>query len=127
MPAGDPFPPRQQEEIRRSIRLARETSSLPVSVYVGALAGKPRETARRLHAKLPDAASAVLVAVDPTDRQVEILTGAEVRRRLDDRSCALAAMSMTSAFQVGDLAGGIADGVRVLAEHARAPRERTAG
>ena len=127
MPAGEPFPPRQQEEIRRAIRLARETSGLPVSVYVGALAGRPRETARRLHAALPEAGRTVLVAVDPTDRQVEILTGSEVRMRLDDRSCALAAMSMTSAFQVGDLAGGIADGVRVLAEHTRAPRARLAG
>jgi hypothetical protein len=123
VPAGDPFPPRQQEEIRRAIRLARQTSDLDVSVYVGALTADPRATAHRLHAGLPAPASAVLVAVDPTERRVEVLTGADVRMRLDDRSCALATMSMTSAFEVGDLSGGIADGIRVLAEHTRTPRE----
>ena len=63
----------------------------------------------------------MLVAVDPAARRLEIVTGGEVRRRLDDRSCALAAVSMTSAFEAGDLAGGIGHGVRSLAEHARTP------
>ena len=49
-----------------------------------------------------------LVAVDPGARRVEVVTGPEVRRRLDDRAAALATMTMTSAFQAGDLAGGIA-------------------
>jgi hypothetical protein len=31
-------------------------------------------------------------------------------------------MSMTSSFGAGDLAGGIVDGLRTLAEHARQPR-----
>nr|MBA3233637.1 DUF5130 domain-containing protein [Propionibacteriales bacterium] len=35
---------------------------------------------------------------------------------------ALAAMTMTSAFQAGDLAGGLASGVLALAENAQAPK-----
>jgi uncharacterized membrane protein YgcG len=31
-------------------------------------------------------------------------------------------MTMTSAFQAGDLSGGIANGVLALAEHARVPK-----
>ena len=58
----------------------------------------------------------MLVAVDPGARRVEVVTGSEVRRRLDDRAAGLAAMTMTSAFQAGDLAGGIASGVLALAE-----------
>ena len=41
---------------------------------------------------------------------------------LDDRSCALAALTMTSQFGMGDLSGGIVNGLRTLAEHARHPR-----
>jgi uncharacterized membrane protein YgcG len=123
VPAGDAFTARQQDDVVRAIRLARKQSQLPVSVYVGSLEGDARATAQRLHAALGDAAAtAVLVAVDPGARRLEIVTGSAVRRRLDDRAASLAAMTMTSAFQAGDLSGGIANGVLALAEHAHAPK-----
>jgi hypothetical protein len=122
VPAGEAFSERQQSDIERALRFARQESDLPVSVYVGSLEEEPRPAAQRLHANLPEPANAVLVAVDPAVKRLEIVTGAEVRRRLDDRSCALAAVSMTSSFAAGDLTGGIVHGVRTLAEHARAPR-----
>lgn len=123
MPTGEAFSERQHEEIVRAIRQARQESGLPVSVYVGELTGEPRAAAARLHGALgADMDRAVLVAVDPTARSLEIVTGRESARHLDERACALASMSMTSAFQGGDLAGGIVTGVRMLAEQARAPR-----
>ncbi len=107
----------------RAIRLARQQSQLPVSVYVGTLEGDSRATALTLHGALgEEAVRTVLVAVDPGARRVEIVTGSEVRRRLDDRAAGLAAMTMTSAFQAGDLAGGISSGVLALAEHTQTPR-----
>ena len=123
MPAGDAFSERQQQEVVRAIRLADQQSQLPVSVYVGTLEGDSRGTALQLHGALgEEAPGSVLIAVDPGARRVEIVTGAEIRRRLDDRAAGLAAMTMTSAFQAGDLSGGIANGVLALAEHAHAPR-----
>jgi len=122
VPAGEAFSARQQDDVVRAIRIARQQSQLPVSVYVGSLDGDSRATALQLHGALgADAPRTVLVAVDPGARRVEIVTGPEVRRRLDDRASALAAMTMTSAFQAGDLSGGIASGVLALAEHAHAP------
>ncbi len=123
MPAGEAFTARQQEDVVRAIRLAKAQSELPVSVYVGALEGDSRATALQLHAALGAGSDdTVLVAVDPGARRVEIVSGPGARRRIDDRGAGLAAMSMTSAFQAGDLAGGIASGVLALAEHARPPR-----
>lgn len=123
MPAGDAFSERQQDDVVRAIRLARKQSQLPVSVYVGTLEGDSRAMALQLHHALgAEADQSVLVAVDPGARRVEIVTGTAVRRRLDDRSAGLAAMTMTSAFQAGDLSGGIANGVLALAEHAHAPK-----
>lgn len=123
MPAGEAFSARQQDDVIRAIRLARQQSQLPVSVYVGALDGDSRAAALRLHGALGDAAAqSVLVAVDPGARRVEVVTGSEARRRVDDRAAALATMTMTSAFQAGDLAGGISSGVLALAEHAHVPR-----
>lgn len=123
MPAGEAFTARQREEIERAIRFATRDCGLRFSVYVGGLGDQSRTQAERLHAALgADAPVAVLVAVDPGARRLEIVTGAEARRRLDDRSCTLAAASMTSAFLAGDLVGGIVHGVQMLAEHARVPR-----
>ncbi|MGH8971054.1 MAG: DUF5130 family protein [Actinomycetes bacterium] len=128
MPAGDAFSQRQSDDVVRAVRLARQQSDLDVSVYVGALEGDTRAMALRLHGALGDRAPVgVLVAVDPGARRLEIVTGREVRRRLDDRSAGLAAMTMTSAFQAGDLSGGIANGVLALAEHAHAPRSLHTG
>lgn len=123
MPAGNGLSQRQQEYVVRAIRLARQQSQLSVSVYVGTLEGDSRGMAQQLHGALgPNAATSVLVAVDPGARRVEIVTGPELRRRLDDRAAGLAAMTMTSAFQAGDLSGGIANGVLALAEHAHGPQ-----
>ena len=128
MPAGEAFSERQNDDIVRAIRLARQESDLPVSVYVGTLEGDPRDLAMLLHGALGAAADqSVLVAVDPGARRLEIVTGKGVRRRLDDRSAGLAAMAMTSAFQGGDLSGGIASGILSLAEHAHTPRSLHTG
>jgi uncharacterized membrane protein YgcG len=123
VPAGEAFSERQNDDIVRAIRLARQQADLPVCVYVGTLEADTRAAALRLHGALgAEATRSVLVAVDPGARRLEIVTGRDVRRHLDDRSTGLAAMAMTSAFQAGDLSGGIANGVLALAEHARTPR-----
>jgi uncharacterized membrane protein YgcG len=60
----------------------------------------------------------VLLVVAPGQRRVEIVTGPRVRRRVPDRVCALAVLSMTTAFSGGDLAGGIVDALRQIADSA---------
>lgn len=122
MPAGEPFTSRQTQELSRAVRLARERSGLDFSLFVGRVedaldGGEPRRAAERLHAALGERApGAVLVVVDPAVRRIEVVTGARARLRLDDRSCALAALSMSSAFAGGDLTGGIVNGLRQLAD-----------
>jgi uncharacterized membrane protein YgcG len=123
VPAGDAFNQRQTEDITGAIQFARQESDLDVSVYVGTLTGDSRAGANRLHAALGQRGEhAVLVAVDPAARALEIVVGSGLRYRLDDRASALAALAMTTSFSAGDLSGGIVNGVRQLAEHARAPR-----
>lgn len=123
MPAGDAFSGRQLESIERALRQAEQTSGLRYSVFVGDTDSDPRAAGRRLLGALDAAADThVVVVVDPTHRDLAILAGTRAAYHLDDRATALAAMSMTSSFQAGDLTGGIVDGLRTLAEHARQPR-----
>src|SRR4051812_6953292 len=129
VPSGEgnePFSDGQVREISRACGRASTESGLHYSVYIGPVEGDVRDHAERLHAALgADAGRGVLVLVAPQDRQLEIVTGKESSRRLSDRACALAALSMTTAFAGGDLVGGVVTGLRMLSE--ASGRELTAG
>ena len=121
--ARDGLTPRQQERIAHAVSVCRSENGLDVSVLVGDLdlpeLSQFRSAAERLHAALGERATgAVLLVVAPGQRKVEIVTGPGVRRRVPDRVCALTILSMTSAFTGGDLATGIIDALRQIADAA---------
>jgi hypothetical protein len=126
VPSGEPFTDDQLREISRACGTATAETGLLYSVFVGPVEGDVRDHAERLHAALgPRATAGVLVLVAPGERQLEIVTGKQSSRRLSDRACALAALSMTTAFSGGNLVGGIVTGVRMLSE--ASGRELTSG
>ena len=113
-----PFTTRQLLRLDKALRTADSSTGLTFSVYVGDLAEPARDTAERLHRQLTSPADAVLIAVSPGQRRLEIVTGAQARKRLSDRDAKLAALSMVAAFGGGDLAGGIILGLDQLVTHA---------
>jgi hypothetical protein len=113
-----PFTTRQLLRIDEALRLADQSTGLIFSVYVGDLDEPVRGHAEKLHAQLAEPARAVLVAVSPNQRLLEVVTGAEARKRIPDRSAKLAALSMAAAFSGGDLAGGVVSGLAQLADQA---------
>jgi hypothetical protein len=116
-----PFTTRQLLRIDEALRAADATTGLTFSIYVGEILEPVREGAEKLHATLANPGNSVLVAISPDQRQLEIITGSQARKRLADRDCKLAALSMAAAFGGGDLAGGIVSGLSQLAEHAGKP------
>ncbi len=120
VPAG-PFTPKQLARLDEALTLSSRETGVQFSLFVGALGATPRRTAEDLHAGLGAAANSVLVAVSPGERRLEIVTGEQTAKRLPDRSCALAALSMTSSLTGGDLVGGIVNGLRMLADQAGKP------
>ena len=133
VPAGDqgyglemdtevsPLSPGQRSDLKRIVARARSICGFGFGVYVGPLADG-RTSAVVQHAALPDPASAVLVAVDPSAHSIEIVTGVNAAVALDTRACELATLAMKSCFGADDLVGGLREGVNLLAEHARAPK-----
>lgn len=120
--ADAPFSPVQLARLDEAVTLGSAESGLYFSVYVGQLDVPTRGHAQRLHTQLgPIATRAVLCAVSPGQRVLEIVTGDESSLRLSDRSCALAALSMTAAFSSGDLTGGIVTGLRMLTDRSGHP------
>ena len=113
-----PFTTRQLLRLDEALRLADSSTGLTFSVYVGELDEPIRGHAEKLHSQLAQPGASVLIAVSPNQRALEIVTGGDARRRLPDRTCKLAALSMAAAFGGGDLAGGIVSGLAQLADHA---------
>jgi hypothetical protein len=101
-----------------ALRVADRSTGLTFSVYIGELVEPVRHHAQVLHGQFDDPDRSVLLAISPNQRLLEIVTGATARKRILDRDCELAAMSMASAFSGGDLGGGIVAGLAQLAAHA---------
>lgn len=113
-----PFTTRQLLRLDEALRVADQQTGLIFSVYVGDLTEPVREAAQGLHRQIEGAPRAVLVAVSPNQRVLEIVTGSEARKRISDRDAKLAALSMAASFAGGDLAGGVLAGLDQLATHA---------
>jgi Domain of unknown function (DUF5130) len=109
--------------VDEALRLADASTGLTFSVYIGDLGENSRDAAENLLGQLVDPDSSVLIAISPNERVLEIVTGSVARRRVLDRDAKLAALSMSAAFNGGDLGGGIVAGLAQLADHAgRRPR-----
>jgi hypothetical protein len=121
---GEGFTSAERHEIDKAIRDAETLCRYEFSVFVGRADGESRPFAERLHAALVAPERSVLVLVDPSAKLLEIVTGSEARRDLDDAEVRLATLTMQSAFTAGDLVGGVTRGVLQLAEHARRPELR---
>jgi hypothetical protein len=97
---------------------SRETG-LRFTLYIGDLGKRTRVRAEEMHAASgSDPAHSVLLALSPGQRVIEVVTGSAAARRLPDRACALAVLSMTTSFAGGDLVGGIVNGLRQMSDQA---------
>jgi hypothetical protein len=113
-----PFNTRQLLRLDEALRVADQQTGLTFSVYIGDLDEPVRDSAEQLHKRISHPETAVLVAVSPNQRVLEIVTGHEARKRISDRDAKLAALSMAASFAGGGLAGGVLSGLDQLATHA---------
>lgn len=120
-----PFAFRDLARIDEALTMASRETGLFITLYVGDLGSDTRATAEDLHGRSgEDPSSSVLVALSPGQRVLEIVTGTAAARRLPDRACALAVLSMTGRLGSGDLVGAIVNGLRQLSDAAGHPSNR---
>jgi hypothetical protein len=118
---GDGFTSGQRHQIDKAIRGAETICRYEFSVYVGHSEGDPREFAERLHGALVAPDRSVLIMVDPFARALEVVTGAEARRELEDHEVRLAVAEMQSELALGEITGALVRGIHMLAAYARKP------
>ncbi|RJQ92332.1 DUF5130 family protein [Amycolatopsis panacis] len=117
-PPDTPFSVQQLARLDEALTFASRETGLAFSVYLGDLAEDTRAEAERLHASTADPRDSVLVAVSPTQRAIEIVTGQRAHLRLPDRGANLAVASMVASFKEGDLVGGLVNALRMLSDQA---------
>jgi hypothetical protein len=114
-----PFSPGQLARLDEALTLSTRTTGIEFAIYLGDLTENTREQAEQLHASLgARAGEGVLIAVSPNQRRVEIVTGAESGRRIPDRSCKLAIMSLVASCKEGELINGLLSSLRMLSDSA---------
>ncbi|WP_241248910.1 DUF5130 family protein [Rhodococcus sp. X156] len=112
-----PFSTKQLSQVDEALTFCTRATGIDFSVYLGPLSADTRARAEELLVSTgsPDA---VLIAVSPGERVVEVVTSERAQRRVSDRAARLAVMAMVASFRDGDLIGGILAGLRMLADQA---------
>ena len=121
-PLDEIFTFHELARLDEALTMSSRETGLRFTLYIGDLGRQTRVQAEELHSRSGSHPSdAVLIAVSPGQKVVEVVTGAGASRRLPDRACALAVLSMTTSFAAGDLVGGIVNGLRQLSDQAGHP------
>ena len=116
------FSYRELARLDEALTMSSRETGLFFNLYIGDLGAQTRVRAEELFEHSGgNLAESVLLAISPGQRVVEVVVGAAASRRLPDRACALAVLSMTNAFASGDLVGGIVNGLRQLSDQAGHP------
>lgn len=123
MAAGDAFGPDQRIRLHEAIDAAERQTGMHFPVYVGPVDSEPEVFAAAELDRLGYlGADIALTIVDPAARIVRVSTTSGARERLSDQGCALAILSMTTSFGLGDIVGGLTVGLRMLADATAAAR-----
>lgn len=117
---------RDLEQLDEVLTIAERATGLRFATYLGDLGSDTNATALEILKALgDDAPYAVLVAVSPGQRVVEIVTGGEAARRVSDRAARLGVLAVVAACADGDLSGALVGAVRTLADQAGTLPERS--
>jgi hypothetical protein len=121
-----PLTTTQLELLDDVIREAERFTGLRFSAYLGDMGGNTEAFAQGLLSGLgADSRDAVLLAISPGQRVVEVATGGEAARRITDRAARLAVLAVVSSCTDGDIPGALVTGIRILADQAGTLPERS--
>lgn len=109
-----PFPIRDLAALDDALTHGSRASEARFAAYIGDLGADTAVRAREILAKVPTANDAVLVAVSPDQRAIEVVYGAGVRGRGAESVAPLGVAAAAAAFTEGNLIDGLVSAVRVL-------------
>ena len=108
-----PFPINDLVTLDDALTYGSRAAGARFAVYIGDLGGDTAARARQILAKVPTPNNAVLIAVSPDQRAIEVAYGSEVRGRGVESSAPLGVAAAASAFKDGELIDGLVSAIRV--------------
>ncbi|CQD12121.1 DUF5130 domain-containing protein [Mycobacterium europaeum] len=109
-----PFPIKDLVAIDDALKFGSRASRARFAIYLGDLGNDTAARARQILARVPTPDNAVLLAVSPDQKVIEVVYGSEVRGRGAESSAPLGVAAASSALQRGDLVDGLVSAIRVL-------------
>jgi hypothetical protein len=109
-----PFPTSQLVELDDALKYGSRQSKARFAVYIGDLGSDTAARAREILADVPTPNNAVLLAVSPDQKAIEVVYGADVRSRGAESAAPLGVSAAASSFQEGNLIDGLVSAIRVM-------------
>jgi hypothetical protein len=109
-----PFPTRDLVVLDDALKYGSRAAKARFAVYLGDLGADPAATARDILATVPTPDNAVLLAVSPNQRAIEVVYGSEVKGRGIEEAAPLGVSAAAASFKEGNLMDGLISAVRVL-------------
>ncbi|OAN38730.1 DUF5130 domain-containing protein [Mycolicibacterium iranicum] len=110
-----PFPNKDLVILDNALKYGSRAAKARFAVYIGDLGADTAATAREILARVPTPDNAVLLAVSPNQKAIEVVYGSAVKGRGIEESAPLGVSAAAASFKEGNLIDGLISGVRVLA------------
>jgi uncharacterized protein DUF5130 len=109
-----PFPVTDLVVLDDALKYGSRAAKARFAVYIGGLGEDTAATAREILTKVPTPDNAVLIAVSPDQRAIEVVYGSQLKGRGIEASAPLGVSAAASALAEGNLIDGLISAVRVL-------------
>lgn len=109
-----PFPVNELVALDDALTYESRACKARFAVYIGDLGSDSAARASEILAKVPTPNDAVLIAVSPDQRVIEVVYGAGVGTRIAPAAAPQGVAAAAAAFSDGDLIGGLVSAVRVV-------------
>jgi hypothetical protein len=109
-----PFPVKDLVVLDDALKYGSRAAKARFAVYLGDLGDDTAAAAREILAKVPTPDNAVLLAVSPNQRAIEVVYGSDVKGRGIEEAAPLGVSAATGSFKEGNLMDGLISAVRVL-------------
>jgi hypothetical protein len=116
-----PFPVEDLVVLDDALKYGSRAAKARFAVYLGELGEDTAAEARDILAKVPTPDNAVLLAVSPNQRAIEVVYGSEVKGRGIEEAAPLGVSAAAASFKEGNLMDGLISAVRVLSAGVSAP------
>lgn len=110
-----PFPAKDLMTLDNALTEATRQTKSRFAVYIGDLGEDSAAGARAVLADVATPSNAVLLAVSPDQRCIEVVYGADVRGRGVESVAPLGVSAAAASFARGNLIDGLVSAVRVMA------------